>query len=57
MPVSNTRVAVIGAARAEKDFDVVEVSKEAAQKLAEQLARDADAAKREIERVLRGTGR
>lgn len=57
MPADNVRIVVRGVPRAEKEFSVVEVNRAEAQRLAELMAKDAEKAKREIERILRGNGR
>lgn len=56
MPAENVRIVVQGVPRAEKEFDLVEVNRAEARRLAELMAKDAEAAKREIERISRGAG-
>lgn len=57
MPVPNTRVAVVGTPKADRDFDVVDLTRDRLQKLARDLERGCDRAKRELERTLGQTGR
>lgn len=40
MPVPNTRVVILGVPRADKAFEVVEISKKEIQRQAEQLVKD-----------------
>ena len=54
MPLPNTRVVILGVPKADAEFSVVEISAREAQKLSQTLATDAERAKREIERLLRG---
>jgi hypothetical protein len=55
MPLPNTRVVIVGAPRADKDFQVVEVSARAAQTVAKDLQRLAEQVARETAR-LKGKG-
>ncbi len=55
MPLPNTRVVVVGVPKANKDFQVVEVSARAAQTVAKDLARLAEQVARETSR-LKGRG-
>lgn len=57
MPVPNTRIAVVGAPRADKAFEVVEVNKKEVQRLAEQLVKDEARTLAELGRTLRAQGR
>lgn len=54
MPLPNVRVVVIGQAKADADFDVVEINAEVAKRLARELATDTARAKREIDALIRG---
>ncbi len=54
MPLPNTRIVIQGVPRAEKEFEVVEVSAREAQRLARALKTDTDRAKREIQNLIRG---
>lgn len=56
MPAENVRLVVQGVPRADKDFDLVEVNRSEAQRLAQLMEKDAAAAQREIERIVRGAG-
>ena len=51
MPVENTRIVVRGTPRADREFTVVERTREAAQKVLKDLSRDADALRREFQRA------
>ncbi len=53
MPVENTRIVVIGAPRADKEFEIVEISKKEIQRQAELLVKDEERALRDLERTLR----
>lgn len=57
MPEQNTRIVVTGAPRADKEFDVVSNDGKEAQRLAKLLATDAEAAERELRRLLRESRR
>lgn len=51
MPVENTRIVVRGAPKADREFTVVERTREEAAKLVKDVARDADALRREFQRA------
>lgn len=53
MPKPNTRMVIIGAPRADRDFDSVEVSRREARRLADLMTRDVERFAREMERILR----
>ena len=55
MPLPNTRVVIVGVPRADKDFQVVEISSRAAQTILKDLQRLAEQVARETAR-LRGKG-
>lgn len=57
MPIPNTRVAVIGAPKADRDFDVIDLTRDRLQRLARDLERGCERARRELERTLGRTGR
>jgi len=56
MPAENVRIVVQGVPRAEKEFSVVELNRNEARRLAQLMEKDAEAAQREIERIVRGEG-
>jgi hypothetical protein len=57
MTVENVRLVVTGQPRIDREMRVVEVSREEALRLAAIMAKDADAMKREVRRMLGGSGR
>lgn len=56
MPVPNSRIAIVGAVKADKDFDTVEVSRREARLLADLMTKDVEKFAREINRIVRGEG-
>lgn len=57
MPVENTRVVITGTPRADKAFEVVEISKKEIQRQAEHLVKDEARALAELRRTLGVRGR
>lgn len=57
MPVPNTSVVVIGAPKADADFDVIDLRRDKLKKLAQDLERGCAQAKRDLERQLRTASR
>lgn len=55
MPQENVRIVVQGTPRAEKEFDLVEVNRAEVERIARVMEKDAAAAQREIEKLVRGT--
>lgn len=53
MPVENTRIVVVGVPAAEKKFEVVEVTKKEAARLAALAATDLERVKRELDAMTR----
>lgn len=53
MPVPNTRVAIVGRASVDREFEIVEISKKEALRLAKILERGTDEARREVQDALR----
>lgn len=52
MPVPNSRIAIIGVIKADRDFDTVEVSRREARRLADLMVKDVEKFARELERIL-----
>ena len=57
MPMPNTRVVVVGSPRADREFDLIDLSRARLEKLARDLASDCERAKRELERITLGRPR
>lgn len=54
MPLPDVRVVIVGRAKADADFSIVEVTAREAQRLAKAFVRDAERVKRQIQAALRG---
>lgn len=52
MPVPNSRIAIVGAVKADRDFDIVEVSRREARRLADLMVKDVEKFARELDRIL-----
>ena len=54
MPVPNTRIAVVGTAKADKDFTILDNDRKRLQALIDKFGGDLERVSREIERDARG---